>query len=356
MRVVLIVAANKWTGAGAVAELNCRALHQAGVEARLLFVGGRNLERRLEKQPWAVPGLVKDRTPAQLKHNLRAIRCMAEDSEIVICHLPHDHLLCVAAGIHNRLPLVRAFRNPRHIRRDPYHRFLNRRISGALVAYAALERGTRDGMHVATAAVPVPVDDRFCPGNGEVWRDRLGIPTGVPVIGSVGKLASGRGFELLLEAAARLNTGAHVVVVGHGERQPDLQARASALEMADQVHWAGYRDESLPDLYAAMDVFVFSAPGSDWGHRAISEAHACGRPVVATRWPGVEDLIDDGTTGRIANRTPRDMADAIDHLLAGPEEARRLGEAALRAVEDRRMAPIGSDLAQFLNEAATLWR
>jgi hypothetical protein len=48
------------------------------------------------------------------------------------------------------------------------------------------------------------------------------------------------------------------------------------------------------------------------------------------------------------------MAEAIDRLLAEPEVARRLGEAASRVVEDRRMAPIGSDLARFLNEAATL--
>ncbi len=211
-------------------------------------------------------------------------------------------------------------------------------------------------MHVATAAFPVPVDDRFQPGNGHIWRDRLGIQPGVPVIGAVGKLARGRGFELLLEAAARLETRTHVVVVGHGERGPKLQAIASGLGISDRVHWAGYRDQSLPDLYASMDIFVFPAPGSDWGHRAISEAQACGRCVVAGQWPGVEDLIDDGTTGLIANRTPQDIAAAIDHLLADHEVTRRLGEAASRAVEDRRMVPIGSDLAQFLDEAATLWQ
>ena len=339
-----------------MAELQCRALRTAGVDAQLLFVGGRNLERRLSHIPWAHPVLIKERRLAHFRKNLRTIANAAVGQDIVVCHLPHDHLLSVAAGVHKRLPLVRAIRNPRHIRRDPYHRFLNRRIAGALVAYTALERSTKTSVHGATATVPVPVDDRFAPGNGEVWRDRLGIPPGVPVIGSVGKLAVGRGFELLLKAAARLETRAHVVVVGHGEHQPKLQALASVLEISGRVHWAGHRDESLPDLYASMDIFVFPAPGSDWGHRAISEAQACGRPVIAARWPGVEDLIHDGTTGLIADRTPPGMAAAIDQLLAGPEGARRLVEAASRAAEDRRMAPIGSDLAQFLDEAATLWQ
>jgi glycosyltransferase involved in cell wall biosynthesis len=354
MRVVLVVAANKWTGAGAVAELQCRALRAAGVEASLLFVGGRNLERRLCGEKWAVPALVKERRPAHVVSNIGAIRDLARSHDIVVCHLPHDHLLCVAAGVHKRLPMVRAFRNPRHIRTDPYHRFLNRRIAGALVAHSELERDAKDSTHVATVALPVPVGDRFRPGTGGVWRERLGVSTGVPVIGAVGKLARGRGFELLLHATARLESRAHLVVVGHGERQPKLLALASVLGISDRVHWAGYRDESLPDLYRSMDIFVFPAPGSDWGHRAISEAQACGRPVIAARWPGVEDLIDDRTTGWIANRTPLDMAEAIDRLLAEPEVARRLGEAASRVVEDRRMAPIGSDLARFLNEAATL--
>jgi glycosyltransferase involved in cell wall biosynthesis len=356
MRVALVVAANKWTGAGAVAELQCRALHAAGVDASLLFVGGRNLENRLRGEKWSKPGLLKERRPAHFRFNIGAIRDLARQNDIVVCHLPHDHLMCVAAGVHNRLPLVRAFRNPRHIRRDPYHRFLNRRVAGALVAYSALERIAKDSMRVTTAAIPVPVDDRFRPGTGEVWRERLGVSPSVPVIGAVGKLARGRGFEFLLKVAARLETPAHLVVVGHGERQPKLQALASVLEISDRVHWAGYRDESLPALYASMDIFAFSAPGSDWGHRAISEAQACGLPVIAARWPGVEDLIDDDVTGRIADRTPVEMAAAIDRVLTEPEEGRRLGEAASRAVEARRMAPIGSDLAKFLDETATLWQ
>jgi glycosyltransferase involved in cell wall biosynthesis len=105
-----------------------------------------------------------------------------------------------------------------------------------------------------------------------------------------------------------------------------------------------------------MDIYVFPSPGSDWGHRAISEAQACGKPVITARWPGVEDLIDDGITGVIADRTPLDMAAAIDHLLADPKGARRLGESASHAVEVRRMVPIGFELAQFLDEAATLWQ
>ena len=49
----MVVFANKYTGAAAVAEHSCRALRTAGSEARLLYVAGRNLETRLAAAPWA---------------------------------------------------------------------------------------------------------------------------------------------------------------------------------------------------------------------------------------------------------------------------------------------------------------
>ncbi|MEJ2583265.1 MAG: glycosyltransferase, partial [Acidobacteriota bacterium] len=259
----LVVFANKWTGAGAVAELTCRALRRAGVDARLLFVGGRNLERRLEGNEWAYPYLSKDRTAAKLADNLRAVKRLADESEIVICYLPHDHFLCVATGVHRSVPLVRAFRHPRSLRRDPYHGCLNRRISGALFAYSALERDLpRAFSGVPVASLPVPLEDRFRPGNGSEWRDRLGISRHAPVIGSVGKLASGRGFGLMLDAVSMVSSAAHIIIVGHGELRARLEEQARHLGLADRIGWAGYQDEALPDLYAAMDVVFFCAPGS----------------------------------------------------------------------------------------------
>jgi glycosyltransferase involved in cell wall biosynthesis len=349
MRVGMVVFSNKWTGAGAVAELNCRALHRAGFEARLLFVGGRNLERRLEANPWAVPGLVKERRPANFRSNLESITRLAEDCDVVICHLPHDHLLCVAAGIHRYIPMVRAFRNPRHIRRDPYHHYLNRRLAASLSAHSVLESDLRRSFpYLPTAGLVVPLEDRFRPVDGSRWRNRLGIPPDAPVIGAVGKLAKGRGFRLLLDTAAHLEVPAHVVAVGHGELQPELERQGQKLGLVGRVHWTGYQDEALPDLYSTMDVFVFTAPGSDWGHRAISEAQGCGRAVVAASCSGIEDLIEDGITGRIVNRDPAAMASAVDDLIADPDATHRFGKAAATAAEDRRLAPVGRSLARFL--------
>jgi glycosyltransferase involved in cell wall biosynthesis len=319
------------------------------VDTHFLFVGGDNFEHRLRDRGWASPGLAKERTPSLVAKNLRAIRKLADDADIVLCHLPHDHLLCVAAGVHRRAPLVRAFRSPKHLPHDPYHRFLSQRLSGAMPAFSGLERDLQQAFgDLPALALPVPLDDRFVPVGVAEWRHRLEIPADAPVLGMVGKLARGREFDLLLETAARTVPPAHVLVVGHGEAQIELETLATRLGIGTRVRWVGYQEEALPALYASMDVVLFAAPGSDWGHRSISEAQGCLRPVVAAAIQGVEDLVEDGRTGRIVPANPEMLAGVVSTLFEDPEARRRLGSAGGSVAEERRLVPSGRRLAAFL--------
>jgi len=349
-----VVAANKYTGAAAVAEHCCRALRAAGVDAGLLFTAGRNLERRLQNEPWARAGLVKERTPAALARNVEAVRDLAAECDTVICHLPHDHVLAVAARVHHRAALIRSFRNPRHLRSDPLHRALTRRLDGCLLANAAMvdRLDTLCGA-IPNLALPVPVEERFAPAaaNG-VWRRRLRIPEHAPVLGMVGKLATGRGFDVLLATASLVQPPVHVLAVGHGEARPALDRLAGRLRLNGRLHWAGYQEAALPELLAEMQVVLFAAPGSDHGHRAISEAQACGRVVVAAPLPGVEDLIRNGETGVIADGRPGALATAVSEVLRDPLRARRIGETAARDAAERRLIPSGDRLRTFLDDVS----
>ncbi len=347
-----MVAANKYTGAGAVAEHCCRALRAAGVDAGLLFTAGRNLQRRLRNEPWARPGLVKERSPAALARNVEAVRDLATGCDTVICHLPHDHVLAVAARVHHRAVLIRSFRSPRHLRSDPWHRALTRRLDGCLVAHAAMaDRLDALGDGMPHLALPVPVEERFVPvATDGAWRRRLRIPELAPVLGMVGKLATGRGFDVLLATASLVQPPVHVLAVGHGEARPALDRLAERLRLDGRLHWAGYQEAALPELLAEMQVVLFAAPGSDHGHRAVSEAQACGRVVVAAPVQGVEDLIKNGETGVIADGRPGALAAAVSDVLRDPLRARRIGETAARAASERRLVPSGDRLRTFLDD------
>jgi glycosyltransferase involved in cell wall biosynthesis len=348
MNIGFVVAADRHTGAAAVAELMCRAVRSAGAEGRLLFRRGRNLEHRLRGVDWAHPELVKERSPADLYRNLGTVRRFARNLDAVVCHLPHDHALCAAAAVDRTTTVVRSYRHSKHVRRSLWHRWLSGRVCGALLAHSEMSAaGQFAGLR--TLVVPVPVEDRFhrgvTPGH---WRERLGIPDSSTLLGIVGKVSPGRGFERAIETVRQIDGEPHLVAVGHGESLADLRHSASEAGLGERVQWLGYRDGELPGLYAAMDLVLFTAAGSDHGHRAISEAQACGRAVVAAWIDGVGDLVEHGVTGWLVEPGPVELAAAVTGPLADRDRRIAIGRAAAAAVETRRMAIVGSRLVEFL--------
>lgn len=349
MRIRLVVAARKDSGAGAVAVLTCRALRAAGADASLLHMAGRDLEQKLAGLEWADAGLRRERSPRLALANLTAIRRAALQADVMLCHLPHDHLLCLAAGVRRRVPLIRAFRHPRHLRRDPYRQGLARRCEGALLAHRELGPSlARLAPSLPAAAPPVPLADRFRPLDGGPWRRRLGLEDGVRTVGTVGKIDRGRGFDTLLDVLATLPSDTHAIAVGTGPLQPSLAARATAAGLGGRLHWVGFQEAELPALYAAMDAVLFLVPGSDRGHRMISEAQGCGRPVVAADVAGVRDLVAHDRDGLVAVPEAAAVAAAALRILDDADLARRLGENAARAAADRRFEPAGRRLLGWL--------
>jgi glycosyltransferase involved in cell wall biosynthesis len=197
--------------------------------------------------------------------------------------------------------------------------------------------------------LPVPIEDRFKPGlDPAVWRQRLAIPGSAPVIGMVGKLAPQRGFDALLDTAALVQAAPHLIVVGHGEAQPALERQARRIGLDQRVHWCGYQEAGLPELYTAIDIVLFIAPGSDHGHRTISEAQACGRLTLAREAPGVRDLIEHGVNGLVSPQAGPPMAEMLDQALATAHPGSNIGSAAVAAAEQRRFLPVGEKISRFL--------
>lgn len=352
VHIVLTVSSSKYTGAAAVAELWCRSLRAIGFEANLLCVRGDNLERRLESKPWAQALLLKERRPSHIRHNLTVFRRYSRESDVMITLLPHDHFEAVFAGAHHRTPIVRAFRRPRHLRPDPLHRWFAHRASAAIAPCSELVETT--GRYMGGKPVglfDVPVEDRFTPAtDSDETRHTLFEDTRRPVVGMVGKLAADRGFDCFIDAASLMATHCNLLIVGHGELQSQLESQARTLGISDRIHWAGKREDDLPRLLRTMDILVFTAPGSDWGHRVITEAQACGRAVVAVNHRGVTDLVDHNRTGLVVESDPTTIAEALEHLLRDKEKTLRLSEAAASESTRRRFVPIGRAMAKFLEE------
>lgn len=163
-------------------------------------------------------------------------------------------------------------------------------------------------------------------GAGQLRRE-LGLSRDAPLVGIVGRLAPIKNHRLFLEAAAQIEPGAHVAIVGDGELRADLEAQAAALGLADRAHFLGWRRD-LPAIYSDLDALVI-ASDNEGTPVSLIEAMAAGAPVVSTAVGGAPDLIDDGRTGLLV--PPGDaptLAAAINRLLHDPAGARSLAEAA----------------------------
>jgi glycosyltransferase involved in cell wall biosynthesis len=173
------------------------------------------------------------------------------------------------------------------------------------------------------------------PRDGDLRRE-LRIPTDVPVVAEVARLAEVKGQRVLIDALARLD-GACAVLIGddleqRGAFRAELARHAERRGVADRVVFAGYRPNAAA-LAGEADVFVL--PSSAEGLPVVLlEAMAHGRPVVATRVGGTPELVTDGETGLLVS--PGDveaLASALEGLLRDPERRRRLGDAGRRRVE-----------------------
>ncbi len=192
--------------------------------------------------------------------------------------------------------------------------------------------------------IPYGVDGvTFSPGKerGAAWRRRLGVPEAAPLLLGVGRMATKKGFQVLLEAAPAVldsHPEAHLVLAGGGDLLPRL--RAAAAPWPGRVHFPGPvgRDE-LPDLFRAADLFVLPAVHDARGNvdglpNVILEAMASGLPVVATRVSGIPMAVEDGATGALVPEgDAAALAGALRALLAAPERRRAMGEAGRRKVD-----------------------
>ncbi len=173
-------------------------------------------------------------------------------------------------------------------------------------------------------------------------RDGLGISSSVKLIGAVGVIHPAKGQDVLIRAAARIRAvfpSFNVLLIGQVFHRNDesyetkLKALASELGIKDNIIFTGFRADVFA-LIQALDVFVHPAVFRDPLPRTLLEAAACGRPIVATRTGGIPEIIDDGISGILIE--PGDaaaLAAAVISLLQHPHEARCLGEAARKKIE-----------------------
>src|SRR5690606_18010383 len=131
-----------------------------------------------------------------------------------------------------------------------------------------------------------------------------------------------RACNLLKERGVRFR---FIVAGKRTELEKDLRSLAAELNLGEQVHWHG-PTTTPEELMSAADIFLLASHGEAFGN-VVVEAMSCGAPVVGSRSGGIQEIIEDGISGLLANvDDPNDFATKIERLSRDVDLRRRCAD------------------------------
>jgi glycogen synthase len=297
----------------------------------------------------------------------------AVDADVVHCHTWYTHLAGILVKEAYGIPLVITVHSLEPLR--PWKReqlgggydvstWVERTALELADAVIAVSRGTRDDVlrlfHVAPERIHVihnGIDAGFfSPDPATDVLERYGIDRTVPFILFVGRITRQKGIVHLVRSIAHLDPGIGVVLCAG---QPDTQAIEREMEVAVNAARATRANvvwipemvsrEAVRQLYSHAALFVCPSVYEPFGIINL-EAMACERPVVATAIGGIPEVVVDGETGVLVplelspddpmtpadpDRFARDLAAAVNGVMADPDLRARMGAAGRRRAVER---------------------
>jgi len=166
--------------------------------------------------------------------------------------------------------------------------------------------------------------------------DKYNVRPGELVLSTVSYLRPFKNPQVLVEGCQELkqrNVPARLFVAGDGEMLTSLKELSRNLGVDDSIHWLGNVGAPQP-LLQASDLCLLASTGEAFG-LVLTEAMACGVPVVGTRSGSLPEVVSEGKTGLLV--PPHDakaLASAIESLSKDVNLRRAMAENCVDRVKE----------------------
>ena len=277
------------------------------------------------------------RLPALLRH-VREGRF-----DLIHCHLPVSAVVGRLVGRLIGVPVVYTEHNKQE-RYHPITRRVNLATMGLNAAILSVSEdvkqsiearwnGDRRKLRVLINGVNT---QRFNPADYDKTRCRseLGLPAGVPIIGTVCVFRTQKRLDRWMQLARDLKQQipeAYFVVLGDGPMEEQVKQLAITYQLKDSIVFPGRLEEVRPYL-AAMDIYLMTSEFEGLPI-AMLEAMSMALPVVATAAGGIGEAIRSGEEGLV--EPVGEWFNLLPHLLQlvqNEQLRQQLGTAARRRV------------------------
>ncbi len=134
----------------------------------------------------------------------------------------------------------------------------------------------------------------------------------------IGALIPRKGIDMLITAFARTfkQKTVQLQIVGKGPQRPDLERLVESLGLQSQVQFLGQLSrEQVRDVLQNCHALVSSSSIETFGVTLI-EALACGKPVVATRSGGPQEILDESNGILVSVGDEEGLATALQQMVA----------------------------------------
>jgi glycosyltransferase involved in cell wall biosynthesis len=167
-------------------------------------------------------------------------------------------------------------------------------------------------------------------------RKQYGLE-GKTVLGFTGFLREWHRLDLVIRTIAEYDAAdsPHMLVVGEGPAVAECIQLAADLNIADRIHFAGFRErKEIPEYLAAMDIALQPAVTDYASPLKIFEYMRSSLATVAPNQPNIKEILEDGETALLFE--PSDFASAqhqIKRLVDDKALREKLGTAARKAID-----------------------
>jgi glycosyltransferase involved in cell wall biosynthesis len=174
--------------------------------------------------------------------------------------------------------------------------------------------------------------------NEPLLRDQLHIPRDAFVIGKIARLFPLKGHDDALNVFQKFLPQcphAHLLLVGDGLLRPQLETRVRAMNLTDKVTFTGLIPPGeVPRYVGIMDCLIHLSSREALA-RALPQALAAGKPVIAYDYDGASEICLDNQTGFLIRSGHENAAVERLLLLAQDSELRaQFGARGRKLVEE----------------------